>query len=101
MSIRQNIRPITYLKSRAAEVLDQINRTHKPLVITQNGEPRAVMQDPESYEKMRSALGIMKLLAQGERDVERGRMVEHEALFAKAQKRLGKRKHTNARRARA
>jgi prevent-host-death family protein len=49
MKMREDIRPVTYLKSKAADLLAQLNKTHRPVVITQNGEARAVMQDPESY----------------------------------------------------
>ena len=49
MHITSDIKPITYLKSKAADLLNQINDTHRPVIITQNGEPRAVLQDPESY----------------------------------------------------
>ncbi len=60
MNITTDIKPITYLKSKAADLLNQINLTHRPVIITQNGEPRAVLQDPESYENMRNAIGILK-----------------------------------------
>ena len=53
MKMREDIRPVTYLKSKAADLLDQLNKTHRPVVITQNGEARAVIQDPESYERRR------------------------------------------------
>jgi prevent-host-death family protein len=69
MNISKDIRPITYLKSKAPDLLKQINETHRPVVITQNGVPKAVLQDPESYENMRNAIGILKLISQGERDV--------------------------------
>jgi len=49
MKMREDIRPVTYLKSKAADLLAQLNKTHRPVVITQNVEARAVMQDPESY----------------------------------------------------
>ena len=65
MNIKKDIRPVTFLKSRAADLLAQINETQQPVFITQNGEPRAVMQDPESYERMRRAIGMLKLLAHG------------------------------------
>ena len=69
MNITNDIKPITYLKSRTADALKQINETHRPIIITQNGEPRAVLQDPESYENMRNAIGILKLISQGEEDI--------------------------------
>ena len=60
MSIEDDIRPVTYLKSRAADLLAQVNETHRPVIITQNGEVRAVLQDPQSYESMRNALGEVR-----------------------------------------
>jgi len=88
MNITNDIKPITYLKSRAAEVLNQINETHRPVIITQNGEPRAVLQDPESYENMRNAIGILKLLNQGEEDIKSGNANPQEEVFANLEKKL-------------
>lgn len=72
MNITEDIKPVTYLKSRAADLLNQINETHRPIIITQNGEPRAVLQDPKSYENMRNAIGLLKLISLGETDVRDG-----------------------------
>jgi len=69
MNITQDIKPVTYLKSRAADILKQINETHRPVIITQNGEPKAILQDPKSYENMRNAIGILKLISQGENEI--------------------------------
>ena len=72
MNISTDIKPVTYLKAKAADLLKQINETRRPVIITQNGEPRAVLQDPESYENMRNAIGILKLISQGEGDIRNG-----------------------------
>ncbi len=88
MKILKDIKPITYLKSRAPDLLKQINETHRPIIITQNGEPRAVLQDPESYENMRNAIGILKLISQGEQDVLGGRSKPQEEVFATMEKNL-------------
>lgn len=69
MKIREDIRPISYIKANAAEILDQVHESHRPVYVTQNGEAKAVLLDTESYEKMKNALGLMKLLTQGERDI--------------------------------
>ena len=82
MNISKDIKPVTYLKSRAADLLKQINQTHRPVVITQNGEPKAVLQDPESYENMRNAIGILKLISLGERDIKDGKSKSQEEVFA-------------------
>ena len=91
MNISKDIKPITYLKSKAPELLKQINDTHRPVIITQNGEPKAVLQDPESYENMRNAIGIMKLISQGEEDVKAGRLKSQEDVFANIEDILAKR----------
>jgi prevent-host-death family protein len=86
MNISKDIKPITYLKSRAADLLKQINQTHRPVVITQNGEPKAILQDPESYQSMRNAIGILKLISQGEKDIKNGKSKSQEEVFADIEK---------------
>jgi len=86
MNISKDIKPITYLKSRAADLLEQINQTHRPVVITQNGEPKAILQDPESYQSMRNAIGILKLISQGEKDIKNGKSKSQEEVFADIEK---------------
>ncbi|MEW6186808.1 MAG: type II toxin-antitoxin system Phd/YefM family antitoxin [Thermodesulfobacteriota bacterium] len=81
MNIMNDIKPVTYLKSKAADLLNQINETHRPVIITQNGEPRAVLQDPKSYEAMRNAIGLLKLISQGENEVRNGQVKAQEKVF--------------------
>ncbi len=91
MNISRDIKPVTYLKSRAADLLKQINETRRPVVITQNGEPKAVLQDPESYENMRNAIGILKLISQGEEDIKAGKSKAQEDVFAELENALKER----------
>jgi len=88
MNITSDIKPVTYLKSKTADLLKQINETHRPVIITQNGEPRAVIQDPESYENMRNAIGLLKLISQGENDIREGRVKSQEEVFNDLEKLL-------------
>jgi prevent-host-death family protein len=81
MNITTDIKPVTYLKSKTADLLKQINETHRPVIITQNGEPRAVLQDPKSYENMRNAIGILKLISQGEEEIKNGKSKSQEEVF--------------------
>lgn len=90
MNIASDIKPVTYLKSRAADLLKQINETHRPVIITQNGEPRAVLQDTESFENMRNAIGILKLLSMGEEDIRAGKIINQDEVFNKIEKILKK-----------
>jgi prevent-host-death family protein len=88
MSNPSDIKSITYLKARAADLLTHINETHRPVIITQNGEARAVLQDPETYESMVKAIAMLKLLSIGEEEVRNGKMVDQEKVFEKIEKRL-------------
>ncbi len=81
MNISTDIKPVTYLKARTADLLNQINETHRPVIITQNGEPKAVLQDPKSYENMRNAIGILKLISQGEENIKNGKVKTQEEVF--------------------
>jgi prevent-host-death family protein len=88
MNISRDIKPVSYLKAKAADLLKQINETRRPVIITQNGEPRAVLQDPESYEKMRNAIGLLKILAISEEEIKTGDVIPNDAVFKKVQEKL-------------
>lgn len=74
MRYSSQIKPISYLKANAAEVLLQLAEKREPLVITQNGEAKAVIQDVASYEETQETLALLKILALGSREVEEGRV---------------------------
>ena len=65
-----NIKPISYLKANAAEVLKNLTEQREPFLITQNGEARAVMQDIATYENTQETLALLKMLALGNREIE-------------------------------
>jgi len=79
---------MTYLKNKTANVLIYINDTHRPMIITQNGEVKAVIQDPKSYEDMRNALAIMKLLSLSEDDIRKRNVYDEKDLFDSVQELL-------------
>ncbi|MEW6235662.1 MAG: type II toxin-antitoxin system Phd/YefM family antitoxin [Candidatus Omnitrophota bacterium] len=83
MNLSRDIKSMAYLKSNTSDLLKQINETRQPVIITQNGEPRAVLQDPESYENMRNAISLLKLLSKGEEDIKNGKFKSQEDVFAK------------------
>jgi prevent-host-death family protein len=88
MSLTRDIRTVTEMKTRAAQLLDQVNQDRRPVVITQDGKPRAVMMDVESYEELRNSIGILKLMAQGEEDIRRGRWTKQDVMFDRLERRL-------------
>ena len=75
MRYSSRVKPISYLKANAADVLAQLAVEHEPVVITQNGEARAVLQDIASYENTQETLALLKILALGNREVARGQLV--------------------------
>lgn len=74
MRYSTQIKPISYLKANAAEVLQELAANREPLVITQNGEAKAVIQDVASYEETQETLALLKILALGNQQIEQNRM---------------------------
>jgi prevent-host-death family protein len=68
-----NIKPISYLKANAAEVLQNLSENREPFLITQNGEGRAVMQDIATYENTQETLALLKILALGNQEIAEGK----------------------------
>lgn len=81
MGLESRIKPISYLKANAAEVLRELNEGAEPLVITQNGEAKAVLQDAASYYRMQETLALLKLLALAKEDMEAGRIHPAEGML--------------------
>jgi prevent-host-death family protein len=75
MSLASSIKPISYFKANAAEVLEKIAETGEPMIITQNGEAKAVVVDIVSYEKTQETLALLKILALGRKQVAEGKTV--------------------------
>ncbi len=74
MRYSTQIKPISYLKANAAEVLQELTAQRQPLVITQNGEAKAVLQDVASYDETQETLALLKILALGNQQVVQGRV---------------------------
>ena len=74
MRYSSQVKPISYLKANAAEVLAHLAENREPLVITQNGEAKAVLQDLASFEETQETLALLKILALGQQDVEADRL---------------------------
>lgn len=74
MRYSTQIKPISYLKANAAAVLEELKEQRKPLVITQNGEAKAVIQDVASYEETQETLALLKILALGNQQIAQGKV---------------------------
>jgi prevent-host-death family protein len=82
MRYSTQIKPISYVKSHAAELLDRITEEREPIIITQNGEARAVLVDVHSYQQMHESLAMLKLLSLAEKEIESGETVPLEEVIA-------------------
>jgi prevent-host-death family protein len=80
------VRPISYVKANAADLIRELKENGEPLVITQNGEATAVMQDVASYEATQETLALLKILALGRRQVEEVRTVAADEVFRRLRK---------------
>ena len=74
MRYTTQVKSISYLKANAAEVLATLVAAREPMLITQNGEAKAVLQDVASYQETQETMALLKLLALGQRDVDAGRV---------------------------
>ena len=82
MRYSTQIKPISYVKTHAAELLDRIAEEREPIIITQNGEARAVLMDIRSYEESQETLVLEKILALADKEIERGETVPIEEVMA-------------------
>ena len=88
MHLRQDIKPISYLKAKTADVINNVNDTQRTVIITQNGEAKAVVQDIKSYENMQNSLHLLKLLVQSENDIENSNVIEQDKMFDTLEQKL-------------
>jgi len=86
INLKNDIKPISYIKTNAAEMMDYINENKNPIIITQHGEARGVFLDIESYQDMINALTLMKLLQFSEKAIIEGDVYDHEEVFTKLRK---------------
>jgi prevent-host-death family protein len=81
MKLSQAIKPISYLKAHASEILRDINESGTSYVITQNGTAKAVVQDISSYEDLQNSFALLKILAQSSNNIRQGKYKPIKAAF--------------------
>ena len=87
MRLSTQVKSISYLKSHAAEIIRDLSETGEPLVITQNGEAKAVVQDIRSYEQTQETLALLKILALGKKEIEEGKVTPAKEVFRRLRER--------------
>jgi prevent-host-death family protein len=86
MKFSTQVKPISYLKSHAAEIVRELTENREPMVITQNGEAKLVVMDVKTYEEQEETLALLKILALGNREIELGKFRDVEDVFAELDK---------------
>ncbi|MDR1453174.1 MAG: type II toxin-antitoxin system Phd/YefM family antitoxin [Candidatus Margulisbacteria bacterium] len=82
VNLKNDIKPISYIKSHAADMLKYVNECKNPVVITQNGEAKAVLVDVDSYQRVQDAFALLNLVRLGEKDYLAGRTRAAKEVFA-------------------
>jgi prevent-host-death family protein len=91
MKYSTRVKSISYVKANAADLIRELGENGEPLIITQNGEAKAVMQDVATYEQTQETLALLKILALGRRQVQEGKTVPAEAAFRRLRERRSRR----------
>ena len=88
MRYSSQVKPISYLKANAAEVLTKLSEQREPLVITQNGEAAAVLMGVKEYEQLQEGIALLKILSLGEKSMREGKGVPAKEAFANIRTRV-------------
>jgi len=88
MLLSQDVKPISYLKTKTADVIKTVNDTKRAIIITHNGEAKAVVQDIKTYENLQNSLNMLKMIIQSENDIEKKDYFSQEEMFNTLEKKL-------------
>jgi prevent-host-death family protein len=89
INLVEDIKPISYVKAHTADVFRQVEEKNNPVVITQNGEAKAVLMNVNYYQNIMNAINLLKIVSIGENDIKNGRVLSEEEMDKKIEKILG------------
>jgi len=90
MKLSESIKPISYLKAHASEIVNDLNKNGKTIVITQNGEAKVVVQDIKEYEKTQETMALLKILSMSQDSIKKGKFKPADKAFAELRKKMNK-----------
>jgi len=88
MKFSESVKPISYLKTHASEIIRDVSENRKTLLITHNGEAKVVVQDVKLYEQTQEALALLKILAMNSKDIKKGKSKSIDKTFKDVRKRI-------------
>lgn len=95
MKFSESVKPISYLKSHASEVIRDVSENRKTMVITHNGEAKVVLQDVKVYEKTQEAIALLKVLALSGHNMKHGKFKPMREAFSEVRKKIDRFKSDN------
>lgn len=90
INLKEDIKPISYIKTNAADMMRYVSEVKNPVIITQNGEAKAVLVDIESYQGIKDAFNLMKILQLSEKEIEKGHYKNADDVFKEIDADLGR-----------
>ena len=81
VNYKNDIKPISYIKTNAAEMMKYVNDNRNPIIITQNGEAKAVLIDIDSYQNMQNAFALLNIIKISEDEIKRGNFQDSDEVF--------------------
>lgn len=90
ISLRENVKPVSYIKTNAAEMMKYVSERKNPIIITQDGEAKAVLMDIETYQNTEDAFALMNIIKIAEKDIEDGRVKRADDAFKELKKKITK-----------
>ena len=88
MHFSQDIKPISYLKSKTADVVNSVSENKRAMIITQNGEAKVVVHDIKSYETLQNTLALLKMINHSERQIREGKVTGQKKVFEEIEQKL-------------
>ena len=93
MQYHSDIKPISWLKNNAKQLIESVDETGNPMIITQNGEAKAVVMNVREYDQMQESLAMLRLLADSSADVEAGNLRDSDEVFADARRMIAQKRN--------
>ena len=82
VNLAADIKPISYIKTNAAEMMNYVTDRRNPIIITQNGEAKAVLVDIQTYQETQDAFALLHLIKIAEKDIQNGDFEPSEKVFS-------------------
>lgn len=93
MQLHSDIKPISWLKNNAKQMVESVAETGNPMVITQNGEAKAVVMNVRDYDRMQQSLALLRMLADSSADVDAGNLCDSDEVFADIRNMIGEKRN--------